>query len=89
MRVPIVGDAKAMRLTFRHVLDSLGFDLFGAVRSKSALEGARLLMVVNEEDPDRLGLPLQAGISENLQKPAAQHVVLKQVRALGLVPGCI
>lgn len=67
MRVPVVGDAKAMRLIVRHVLDSLGFELFGAVRSKSAFEGARLLMVASEEDPKDSAWPCRPGLARTFR----------------------
>ena len=68
--------------------DMDGVEFVRAVRSESAFQQVRLLLVTSEDDPARIGLALQAGADGYLQKPFAQNDVLNKIRELGFAPSC-
>ncbi len=68
--------------------DMDGIEFVRAVRSDSAYDAVRLLIVTSEDDPTRIDMALHTGANDYLKKPFGRLDVLEKIRGLGIAPSC-
>jgi two-component system chemotaxis response regulator CheY len=63
-----------------------GFDFIRAIRSKSAYDGVRILMVTSEAQGEQVTRALNAGANEYLMKPFNKDILVAKLSLLDVLP---
>jgi len=63
-----------------------GFDFIRAIRSQSAYDGVRILMVTSEAQGEQVTRALDAGANEYLMKPFNKDVLVAKLSLLDVLP---
>ena len=71
-----------------YMQDIDGIHFVRAVRSESAYDAVRLLMVTSEDEPAKISMALHSGANDCLQKPFGRHESLEKIRGLGIALSC-